>query len=101
MIKLYCKNNCKDSNKDGDLCNECINLIDYSKKRINLCRNKETKTFCSTCETHCYSPKMKESIKNVMRFSGPRMLIYNPKLATYHVICTTKHKLKKRKEKSK
>ncbi len=102
MINLYCKKNCdKSKNTNYDLCDDCNALLNYAKKRISLCRHKETKTFCANCETQCYSPKMKKQIREVMKFSGPRMLIYNPKLAIYHVICTLKHKLKKRKEKNK
>ena len=38
----------------------------------------ESKTFCSNCRVHCYCPDMREKIRMVMRFSGPRMLFYHP-----------------------
>ncbi|MFI3231022.1 MAG: nitrous oxide-stimulated promoter family protein [bacterium] len=97
MIKLYCKKNCTGEKTELSLCSDCDSLLVYAKKRIELCRHKETKNFCANCETQCYSPKMKEQIRKVMKFSGPRMLIYNPRLAIYHVICTIKYKSKKRK----
>ena len=50
------------------------------------CPHMETKTFCSKCKTHCYAPEMKEKIRDVMKFSGPRMLLYNPVLAMKHMI---------------
>ena len=34
----------------------------------------ETKTFCSNCRAHCYRLEMREEIRKVMRFSGPRMI---------------------------
>ena len=46
----------------------------------------ETKTFCSKCKVHCYKPDMQKKIKEVMRFSGPRMLFYHPVLALRHFI---------------
>ena len=33
-----------------------------------------------------YYPEMKEKIRDVMKFSGPRMLLYNPVLAMKHMI---------------
>lgn len=90
MIRLYCKKKHK-----SDLCEDCHKLLDYSFKRIDSCRHKESKTFCSMCQTHCYSPNMKSEIREVMKFSGPRMLIYNPILAINHVVCTLKQKLSK------
>ncbi len=39
------------------------------------------KTFCANCKVHCYKPQMREQIRQVMRFSGPRMLLYHPVLA--------------------
>lgn len=98
MINLYCKKNCVGEKSELNLCSNCNSLLVYAKKRINLCKYKETKNFCANCETQCYSPKMKEQIRIVMKFSGSRMLIYNPRLAIYHIICTIKHKSKKRKE---
>ena len=77
MIRLYCKKNHKDQSADG-LCEECKALLEYSKKRSERCPFMETKTFCNNCTVHCYSPEMKEKIRNVMRFSGPRILIYHP-----------------------
>ena len=45
----------------------------------------ETKTFCSNCRVHCYRSEMREEIRKVMRFSGPRMFFYHP-AAIRHVI---------------
>ena len=82
MIRLYCKKN----HKNGELCDECKEVLEYSLKRIDHCRYMETKTFCANCKTPCYSPQMKEKIKKIMKFSGPRMLIYHPILVVYHII---------------
>lgn len=84
MIALYCHK--KHSTKKGELCEEREKLYAYACKRIEHCQHMETKTFCSKCKTHCYAPEMKEKIRDVMKFSGPRMLLYNPVLAMKHMI---------------
>ena len=59
----------------------------------------ENKTFCSNCKVHCYSPEMREEIKKVMRFSGPRMIAYHPVMAIRHVKETKKEKRRREEEK--
>ena len=38
------------------------------------------------------SDEMREKIRKVMRFSGPRMLFYHPVLAVWHLVCSVKEK---------
>lgn len=89
MIALYCKKNHK--SKYG-LCKECRELTDYAMLRSDKCPFMETKTFCSNCKVHCYKPKMREQIRQVMRFSGPRMIFTHPIMAISHVIESQKEK---------
>lgn len=89
MIALYCK--MKHKTKNG-LCEECAMLSDYAAMRSDKCPFMETKTFCSNCKVHCYKPDMREKIREVMRFSGPRMIFYHPILAIRHVIESKKEK---------
>ncbi|MGM9607655.1 MAG: nitrous oxide-stimulated promoter family protein [Oscillospiraceae bacterium] len=95
MIALYCKK------KHGgrDLCPDCAALDAYARQRSDRCPFMETKTFCSNCTVHCYKPEMREKIRAVMRFSGPRMIFHHPVLAVRHMIETKKEKrrLEKRK----
>ena len=60
--------------------------------RVDHCPHMETKTFCSACKTHCYKPQMREAIRQVMRWSGPRMIFHHPVLAIRHLIETKKQK---------
>lgn len=53
------------------------------------------KTFCAHCKVHCYKPEMRERIRQVMRYSGPRMIIYDPKTALWHMLCTIKERILK------
>lgn len=91
MIHLYCRKN--HGTKNG-LCAECYELEKYAMLRSDKCPFMESKTFCSNCKVHCYKPEMREKIRRVMRFSGPRMIMYHPVMAMRHVIETKKEKRK-------
>ena len=89
MIRLYCKK--KHGAKNG-LCSDCEALTQYAMMRSDKCPFMETKTFCSNCRVHCYKPDMREKIRAVMRFSGPRMIFHHPVMAIRHVIESKKEK---------
>ena len=89
MIALYCRRN---HGTRGELCPQCRELADYAALRSEKCPFMKTKTFCSNCRVHCYKPEMRERIRQVMRFSGPRMLLVHPVQAVRHVIETKKEK---------
>ena len=74
MIGLWCRKN----HGGKELCNECRELLDYSLARLEHCRFGNAKTKCHKGPVHCYRPDMREKIRTVMRFSGPRMLFYHP-----------------------
>ena len=40
----------------------------------------------------CYRAEMRERIREVMRFSGPRMLLHRPVMACRHVIESRREK---------
>lgn len=89
MIALYCK---KKHRTEHGLCPECAALNAYARLRSDKCPFMETKTFCSNCKVHCYKPDMRDKIREVMRFSGPRMLFHHPIAAMRHIIETKKEK---------
>ena len=83
MIRIYCK---KKHHPDGLLCPECSRLADYADARTDKCPFMETKTSCKNCRVHCYSPEMRDQIRKVMRFSGPRMIWHMPGEALRHIL---------------
>lgn len=89
MIALYCR---RQHGPRKGLCPDCAALDAYARLRSDKCPFMETKTFCSNCKVHCYRPDMREKIRAVMRFSGPRMIFYHPVAALRHVIETKKEK---------
>lgn len=92
MIGIYCrkKHGCE------TLCSECTALKIYAQQRIERCPMMETKSFCSNCKIHCYKQDMRDKIRKVMRFSGPRMIFYHPVIAIRHVIESRKEKFIRR-----
>lgn len=95
MIRLYCK---KQHKTKAGLCDACEGLNAYARLRSDKCPFMETKTFCSNCKVHCYKPEMREQIRVVMRFSGPRMIFTHPVMAIRHVIESKKEKKRLEKE---
>lgn len=89
MIDLYYKKKYK-----GKLENEHLELKTYVNLRLNKCPFGDNKTFCSNCKIHCYNKEMQQKIKEVMRYSGPRMLMYHPVVAIKHLIESRKEKKK-------
>ena len=83
MIFLYCRGN--HGHREG-LCPQCAALAEYAAQRSGRCPFMETKTFCSNCKVHCYRADMREQIRAVMRWAGPRMLFHHPVAAVRHLI---------------
>lgn len=92
MIEKYCRGN--HCTKRGEMCDDCKALFEYAKQRRNKCPHGENKPFCSNCPIHCYKPEMKEKIRLVMRYSGPRMMTNHPILALRHLIQSKKEQRK-------
>ena len=90
MIALTAANSTK--HPKGSCRPACQELQDYALARIDKCPFMETKTFCSACKVHCYKPAMREQIRAVMRWAGPRMLPVHPVLSVKHVAVTLKAK---------
>ncbi len=95
MIELYCRNN--HNTKKNSLCPDCEDLFEYAKLRIERCPFMEEKSFCSNCHVHCYNPVMREKIRSVMRYSGPRMLFHHPVMAIHHIISSKMEKIRLKK----
>jgi len=83
MIKMYCDHNHVNLNT---LCSDCSELIDFANIRIDKCIFQDDKPVCSECQVHCYKKDMRDKIKAVMRFAGPRMLFKHPILGITHLI---------------
>ena len=65
MVRMYCRNH-----HDG----------------TRLCADCAAKPNCAKCVVHCYSADMREKIRIVMRWAGPRMLMRHPILGVLHLL---------------
>ena len=81
MIELYCK---KRLGMIG-ISDRYKELEVYAYKRLEMCKFGEDKPNCKRCTIHCYKPEMREEIRAIMRWAGPRMLIYDPIAAIRHL----------------
>jgi hypothetical protein len=79
MITVYCR-----GHGHKLPCAECEALQDYALQRLDKCPYGNEKPACKDCPIHCYKPAMREKIKEVMRYSGPRMLWNYPWLSVRH-----------------
>ena len=82
MIELWCRNN----HGSLKLSDECSELLDYSIARLDRCKFGDAKTKCHKCPVHCYRPDMRERIRTVMRFRGPRMILHHPLEALRYLV---------------
>ena len=94
MIELYCRKKHKNL-YNTTVCDDCKKLLEYACSRSERCPFMENKTFCSNCKVHCYSPIMRKKIKEVMRYSASRMLLYHPIMCIRHAVVSLKGKFKR------
>ena len=91
MVAIHCAgNHPKDERTEWAVCGEpvcpaCKALDDYACLRTQHCRRMGEKVSCETCPHHCYAPAMREQIRQVMRYAGPRMLKKHPISAVRHL----------------
>ena len=80
MIQIYCRGN----HDAAELCAECAGLSEYAMQRIDKCPFQDDKPTCAKCPIHCYKPDMRERVRRVMRYAGPRMMLFHPVLTFRH-----------------
>lgn len=92
MIALYCAgNHAADARTERAVCGEtlcpsCAELDAYAALRTERCRKMDVKTSCEECANHCYKPEMRERVRAVMRYAGPRMITAHPVAAIRHLL---------------
>jgi hypothetical protein len=83
MIEMYCR---EVHGVDPAPCPQCALLTDYASSRLDRCPFGGAKPVCSKCPIHCYRSGMRDSMRQVMRYAGPRLILRHPLLATLHLI---------------
>ena len=83
MTRLYCRAHHQPG--PDKLCQECAALMEYATRRLERCVFGDAKPTCTNCTVHCYSAEKREQIRQVMKWSGPRMPLRHPILSLYHM----------------
>jgi len=81
MLAIYCR----DKHGGRELCAACAELLSYAAGRLDSCPH-HPKPSCKNCPTHCYTPENRARVREVMRYSGPRMLLRHPLNALKHYL---------------
>ena len=84
MITIYCHG--RHGTRGHEWCSECTTLAAYAGLRLEKCPYQEHKTTCTKCPTHCYRQDMRDQVREVMRYAGPRMIWKHPYLAVMHLL---------------
>ncbi|MBN1772298.1 MAG: nitrous oxide-stimulated promoter family protein [Deltaproteobacteria bacterium] len=83
MLELYCR----DHHGPGRVpCAACDELWRYVQERLAHCPFAADKPTCLRCNVHCFRPAMRERIREVMRYAGPRITWRHPVLALRHLL---------------
>jgi Nitrous oxide-stimulated promoter len=85
MVRMYCRGH-QHAHAGATLCAECTALLDYATRRLERCVFGDAKPTCANCVVHCYSDEMRERVRVVMRWAGPRMLLRHPVLGIRHLL---------------
>jgi hypothetical protein len=83
MVRLHCRQ--RHAQAEG-LCEKCQSLMDYATRRLDRCVFGDDKPTCANCRVHCYNAPMREDVRSVMRYAGPKMLLRHPILAFAHMV---------------
>ncbi|OFZ96563.1 MAG: hypothetical protein A3H35_20120 [Betaproteobacteria bacterium RIFCSPLOWO2_02_FULL_62_17] len=84
MVRLYCRGH---GHQGGSpLCPDCAALYEYATRRLERCVFGDAKPTCTNCLVHCYSADMREQVRMVMKWAGPRMAWRHPLLSFFHLL---------------
>jgi hypothetical protein len=82
MMAMYCRHH----HVSQGLCPECSELRDYARRRLERCVFGDAKPTCANCTVHCYKAEMREKVRAMMRWAGPRMALRHPVIAVRHLL---------------
>ena len=102
MIRMYCRRHCRQQGHNGknSQTSQTSRTTDTDQtartdarhtthglcRRLDSCRFGNGKPSCRKCPVHCYRADMRERIRTVMRWAGPRMIFHHPLAATRHLL---------------
>lgn len=57
------------------LCSECAAFMEYAIARRMKCPLEAEKPTCKRCRIHCYAKPQREKIREIMAWSGKRLML--------------------------
>jgi hypothetical protein len=78
MVRLWCRGV---HQPRGESSAACAELLAYARTKLLRCPFAADRPSCSRCAVHCYRKDMRERIRAVMRYAGPRILVREPVMA--------------------
>lgn len=85
MVEIYCRAHHPLKHSKG-VCEACQEFLTYAETRLDRCPYGQGKPTCNKCPVHCYKPNMKQKAREIMLYSGPRMLLPHPIMAIKHLL---------------
>lgn len=85
MARLYCRDHHRGLSGENGLCDHCAEVVAYAAERTRRCPHQH-KGLCENCTIQCYSPQMRQDIRSIMAYSGPRMIFHHPFMAVRHIV---------------
>ena len=101
FIEIYCREKHKDApkcacelkthdvamiaGKSIDLCPECQRLLAHAFTKRTHCP-MHPKPACKNCPSHCYHPKYRAQIREVMKYSGRRLVLSGRLDLLFHLL---------------
>ena len=61
--------------KSVNLCPDCAEFMQYAVARRIKCPLEAEKPTCKHCRVHCYAPKQRALVREIMGYSGRRMIL--------------------------
>lgn len=61
--------------KPLQLCPECAAFVAYAVQKRKNCPLEAEKPSCKHCRIHCYGPQQRALVKQIMAWSGRRMIL--------------------------
>lgn len=91
MVNIYCHDHHKSAATQANTpCEDCSRFLEYARQRLAHCPFAEQKPTCGNCTIHCYKKEMQDKAKQIMRYSGPRMIWRHPVMALFHLLDSRK-----------
>ena len=83
MIGIHCRGH---RHSASGFCADCSAILRYAYDRIEMCPfNGSAKPACGLCRTNCFTADMYRQFAQIMRYAGPRMMLYHPYLTMVHI----------------